>query len=124
MSAATKKYRLLFTKYCTFHLVPSRAPTNVRVRNHGLNEFLVRWDPLPIQYANGRILGYNVHYKSLQYYYNSETIVRFNNTDLPQAILSNLRTGERYQFSVAAFTAVGTGPRSSLVYETKGKFNI
>ncbi|XP_073248869.1 uncharacterized protein [Porites lutea] len=99
--------------------VPSRAPTNVRVENHGLNEFLVRWDPLAIQYANGRLLGYNVYYKSIQYYY-SDSVVRVNNTDIPRAILPNVRTGERYQISVAAFTVVGTGPRSSLVYETKG----
>ena len=112
----------LILKYSTFHLVPSRPPTNVRVENHGLNEFLVRWDPLPIQYANGRVLGYNVYYKSLQYYYYSDTIVRVNNTDIPRVILPDVRIGERYQISVAAFTAAGTGPRSSLVYETKGKY--
>ena len=104
-----------------FYLVPSHAPTNVRVENHGLNEFLVIWDVLPIQYANGRLLGYNVYYRSRQYYYYSDTIVRVNSTNLPQAILLNVQVGERYQISVAAFTSVATGPRSPLLYVTKGK---
>ncbi|KAM7428099.1 hypothetical protein ABFA07_020874 [Porites harrisoni] len=100
--------------------VPSRAPTNVSVVSQGLNELLVSWYPVPSQYANGRILGYNVYYKRTQYYYYSDTIVRVNNTNLAQAILPNIQTGERYQISVAAFTSVGTGPRSSFVYVTKG----
>ena len=79
------------------------------------------WDVLPVQYANGRLLGYNVYYRSRQYYYYSDTIVRVNNTNLPQAILLNVQVGESYQISVAAFTSVGTGPRSPLLYVTKGK---
>ena len=83
---------------------------------------MVSWYPVPSQYANGRILGYNVYYKRTQYYYYySDTIVKVNNTNLAQAILPNIQTGERYQISVAAFTSVGTGPRASLVYVTKGK---
>ena len=112
---------ILSSKHFTFLAVPSRAPTKVSVVNHGLNELLVRWDPLPTQYANGRILGYNVYYKKTQYYYYSDTIARINNTKLPKVVLPNIQTGERYQISVAAFTSVGTGPRSSLVYVTKGK---
>ena len=116
-------YIILSSKHFTFLAVPSRAPTKVSVVNHGLNELLVRWDPLTTQYANGRILGYNVYYKRTQYYYYSDTIVRINDTKLPKAVLPNIQTGERYQISVAAFTSVGTGPRSSLVYVTKGKKN-
>ena len=89
--------------------------------SQGLNELLVSWYPVPPQYANGRILGYNVYYKRTQYYYYSDTIARINNTKLPKVVLPNIQTGERYQISVAAFTSVGTGPRSSLVYVTKGK---
>ena len=120
-------YMLVSTKKAlntsSFLIVPSRAPTNVSVVSQGLNELLVSWYPVPSQYANGRILGYNVYYKRTQYYYYSDTIARINNTKLPKVVLPNIQTGERYQISVAAFTSVGTGPRSSLVYVTKGKKN-
>ena len=105
-----------------FFLVPSRAPTNARVENYGLNELLVKWDPIPPQYANGRLLGYKVYYKRVYYYfYYPERIVIVNNTNTPSAILPNIQIGKRYQISVAACTSAGLGPRSSLIYITKGK---
>ncbi|CAH3116621.1 unnamed protein product [Porites lobata] len=101
---------------------PSRAPTNITVENYGLNEFLVKWNPLPIQEANGRILGYNVYYKTFKqlYYSFPDNISRINNTNMPRVILQNIRTGVTYIISVAAFTSVGTGPRSYPVYKEKG----
>lgn len=87
-----------------------------------MNEFLVIWDPLPFQYANGRILGYNVYYKSRTHYFSSQKIARINDTNMPRAILPNIATGDYYQISVAAFSSVGTGPRSYHVYKKKGKY--
>lgn len=84
-----------------------------------MNEFLVIWDPLPFQYANGRILGYNVYYK---HYFSSEKIVRINDANMPRAILPNIPPGDYYQISVTAFSSVGTGPRSYRVYKEKGKY--
>ncbi|XP_022786238.1 uncharacterized protein LOC111326491 isoform X2 [Stylophora pistillata] len=100
--------------------VPSRAPSNVRAASHGLNEFLVEWDPLPHQYANGRLLGYKVYYKDADYYYSSEISVNTSNADESQAVLSGVQTGRRYKISVVAFTSKGEGPRSPDFYETKG----
>ena len=117
-------YSIPLSRYSTSHLVPSRAPTNITVENHGLNEFLVKWNPLPIQEANGRILGYNVYYKTFKqlYYSFPDNISRINNTNMPRVILPNIRTGVTYIISVAAFTSVGTGPRSYPVYKEKGKY--
>ena len=117
-------FSIPLSRYSTSHLVPSRAPTNITVENHGLNEFLVKWNPLPIQGANGRILGYNVYYKTFKqlYYSFPDNISRINNTNMPRVILPNIRTGVTYIISVAAFTSVGTGPRSYPVYKEKGKY--
>lgn len=87
-----------------------------------MNEFLVIWDPLPFQYANGRILGYNVYYKSLTHYYSSSEKIARINENMPRAILPNIPTGDNYKISVAAFSSVGTGPRSYHVYKRKGKY--
>ena len=104
-------------------LVPSRAPTNVQATNHGLNEFLVQWDPVPVRSINGRLLGYRVHFKDTQYYY-SQKAVNTSNPDESHVILAGIQTGKRYQISVAAFTSKGQGPRSSYIYITKGKCHL
>ena len=41
---------------------------------------------------------------------------------MPRAILPNIPTGYYYKISVAAFSSVGTGPRSYHVYKEKGKY--
>ena len=105
-------------------LVPSRAPTNVQATNHGLNEFLVQWDPVPVRYINGRLLGYRVYFKDTQNYYSQEKDVSTNNPGESHVILAGIQTGKRYQISVAAFTSKGQGPRSSYLYITKGKCHL
>lgn len=104
-----------------YFAVPSRAPSNVRAASHGLNELLIRWEPLPHQYANGRLLGYKVYYKNTDYYYSSEISVNTSNADETQAVLGGVQTGSRYKISVVAFTSKGEGPRSPDLYLTKGK---
>ena len=106
-----------------FFLVPSQAPTNVKVENHGLDEFLVQWDPVPQEYINGRLLGYKVYYRITGYYY-TERVVNTNNSDVTQVILPNIQIGQRYQISAAAFTSRGQGPRSSYIYSTKGVYTF
>ena len=101
--------------------VPSRAPSNVSAASHGLNELLVKWDPLPHQYANGRLLGYKVYYKNADYYYSSEISVHTSNAEETQVVLGGVQTGSRYKISVVAFTSKGEGPRSQDLYLTKGK---
>ena len=102
--------------------VPSRAPSNVRAANQGLNELLVEWDPLPHLYANGRLLGYKVYYKDVSNYYSREIAVNTSNPDESHVILVSVQTGHRYKISAVAFTSKGEGPRSPDLYVTKGKW--
>ncbi|PFX28263.1 Transmembrane protease serine 5 [Stylophora pistillata] len=104
-----------------YFTVPSRAPSNVRAASHGLNEFLVEWDPLPHKYANGRLLGYKVYYKDTNYYYWSEKSVITSNADESQVVLGGVQTGRRYKIAVIAFTSKGEGPRSPDLYVTKAE---
>lgn len=104
-----------------YFAVPSRAPSKVRAASHGFNELLVEWDPLPHQYANGRLLGYKVYYKDTDYYYWSEKSVNTSNADESQVVLGGVQTGRRYKIAVIAFTSKGEGPRSPDLYVTKGK---
>ncbi|XP_078349649.1 uncharacterized protein LOC144634540 isoform X2 [Oculina patagonica] len=104
----------------TLEGVPSRAPLNVRATDHGLNELLVEWDPLPVQYINGRLLGYRVYYKDMDYYKPLEKTDITINPEESHLTLFNIRTDKRYQISVAALTSEGEGPKSASFYITKG----
>ncbi|XP_068712588.1 uncharacterized protein [Montipora foliosa] len=112
---------------------PSRAPTNVRVRNFQPNEILVLWDAVKPQYTNGQIQGYTVHYRNYDYYYyyyyyygDNAKNVTINDPNVFQMVLRGLNGGRKYQIAVSAFTSVGEGPRSpwiSFVVGCGGNFN-
>ena len=60
----------------------------------------VQWDPLPQQYANGRILGYRIYY-----YEYSSYLQKTVNTSIPDVnmvTLIGLMSGQRYYITVAA----------------------
>ena len=107
-----------------YDLVPSRAPTNVRVRNRGLHKLLVEWDPLPQQYTNGLLLGYRVYYKDTVHLYASNRTVNTSSPHISHVVLDNIRTDQRYQISVAGFTSKGPGPKSPAVYITNGVYPL
>ncbi|XP_068757444.1 uncharacterized protein [Montipora capricornis] len=78
---------------------PSRAPTNVRVRNFQPNEILVLWDAVKPQYTNGQIQGYTVHYRDYYYYYyyyyygDHAKNVTINDPNVFQMVLRGLNGG-------------------------------
>ena len=96
--------------------MPSIAPSNVRVFNLQLGELKVRWDPIPPQAANGRLLGYRVSYME------SYWIKYVNTTNLNtyMVVLRGLKLTQGYRISVAAFTSKGVGPQSPWIYITTG----
>ena len=81
----------------------------------------MQWDPLPQQYANGRLLGYTVYYYEYYNWYLREVV----NTSSPyvnMVTLRGLKSATRYYVAVAAFTSKGAGPQSSWLYITTGNF--
>ena len=99
---------------CLFS-VPSRGPSNLRLSNLQTGEVKVQWDPLPQQYANGRILGYSIdvyEYDHYYYYYtNYIKTVYSNSSSVHMVIVRGLKASQRYRISVAAFTSKGVGPQ-------------
>ena len=100
-------------------LVPSRAPSTVTVSNLRFDQVKVQWDPLPQQFANGRLLGYTVYYYE---YYNSyvRKSVSMSSPYANMVTLRGLKAASRYQIAVAAFTSKGAGPQSYWRYITTG----
>ncbi|KAL9986065.1 hypothetical protein ACROYT_G000134 [Oculina patagonica] len=99
--------------------VPSRAPNDVRVTSFEFtSDLLVEWDPLPQDYANGKILGYTIYYKDS---FSSHKRVNTSSRYSTQFTLRGLKPAYDYQVAVAAFTSNGEGPLSEFTgYTTTG----
>ena len=102
-----------------FFLVPSSAPSNIRLSNLQFTKIKVQWNPLSQQYANGRLLGYRVYFREYKwkysYNYHSDYAksVNTSSANVTMVILRDLRQASRYEIAVSAFTSKGKGPRSS-----------
>ena len=84
----------------------------------------VQWDPLPQQYANGRLLGYSIYIYEDDYYVNYIKTVNSNSSGVHMVIVKGLKAAQRYRISVAAFTSKGVGPQSYYGYITTGELLV
>ena len=114
-----------------FLLVPSTAPSNIRLSNLEETEVKVQWNPLSQHHARGRLLGYRVYHREYRtsryyyyyYYYYDPYLGKSVNTssaDVTMVILTDLKEARAYQIAVAAFTSKGEGPRSNWMYIMTG----
>ena len=105
---------LIFTtiNHLVLVLVPSREPSYIRVTNVRFDQVKVKWNPLPQQFANGRLLGYTIYYYEL---YNRQLrkSVSISNPYANMVILRGLKASTSYQIAVAAFTSKGAGTQSN-----------
>ena len=116
-----QKSTLIFTtiNHLVFVLVPSRAPSYIRMTNVTFNQVKVQWDPLPQQFANGRLLGYTIYYH--EYYYpHTKKSLKTRSPYVNMVILRGLKAATRYRIAVAAFTSKGVGTQSYSQYITTG----
>ncbi len=104
--------------------VPSRAPNGVRVLSIGFtSDLLVEWDPLPQDYANGKLLGYTIYYIELNHYGGQIKSVNTSAHYPTQFTLKGLTPANEYLVAVAAFTSQGAGPLSFFVHAITGTFS-
>ena len=96
-------------------LVPGRAPSNVSISDVRSTQLTVSWSPVALEYHNGRLLGYKVHFYQFANYYllPNASVVTINSPNTTRVTLTGLYPGQRYIIYVTAFTSKGEGPRSS-----------
>ena len=96
-------------------LVPSSAPSYVQLSNLQFTKVKVQWNPLSQQYANGRLLGYEVQVFCSEsiYHSNYEKSVNTSSANVTLVILRDLGQASRCGITVSAFTSKGKGPPSS-----------
>ena len=117
-----QKTALIFTtiNHLVFVLVPSRAPSYIRMTKVRFDQVKVEWDPLPQQFANGRLLGYTVYFYEYYNWYKLTKSVSTSGPFVNMVILTGLKAATRYQIAVAAFTSKGAGTQSYWQHITTG----
>ncbi|CAH3183367.1 unnamed protein product [Porites lobata] len=80
----------------------------------------VEWNPLPQQFANGRLLGYTVYFYEYYNWYKLTKSVSTSGPFVNMVILRGLKAATRYQIAVAAFTSKGAGTQSYWQHITTG----
>lgn len=97
-----------------FFLVPDRPPTDITAFSVGTDVVGITWNPVSLEYANGKVLGYRVLYND-----GNETSRANSNVTPPEVThseIKGLRPNTNYSFHVLAFTAKGDGPVSATFF--------
>ena len=94
-------------------IVPDRPPTNISTHSLGTDEIEVSWNPVPSEYTNGKVLGYNVFYNEVDDLSsaNSSLVLQEKHSKI-----NRLKPNTNYSFQVLAFTAKGNGPKSKAYF--------
>jgi len=94
-------------------LVPTHAPVNVTAAAVTSSSILVRWQAIPQEDRNGKLLGYVVFYRR----HNTR---RWKTTELKNPLIfqyhmNGLSRGDSYVIAVAGYTKIGVGKKSDSV---------
>lgn len=76
---------------------------------------MVSWHPPPADSRNGIITGYKLFYR--QKGSTDSPLMLVNDRPELIKVVTRLKKNTEYEFKVLAFTSVGDGPNSSVVFE-------
>lgn len=111
--ASPKKYTYFYYNESPVFDFSSQQGSNAR-----FNQIKVQWDPLPHQYANGRLRGNTIYYQESYYSYLRKSAVSTSNPYVNMVILRGLKAATRYQIAVGAFRSKGAGTQPYWQYIT------
>ena len=89
------------------------------MHNLSSNSFLLTWDPVLQEFANGRIQGYRVRVWELRLWIASakQNVTTVGNT-VTSALIGGLKADTRYIVHVSAFTSAGEGNNNQIYVAT------
>ena len=118
----------LFVILCFFFLTvaPSAAPANLTGVFASSTSLNITWSLPPVEDRNGEILGYSLSYFQVTMDFSVGTPSEEPVINDTMFLISGLEIYTEYNVSVAAFTAVGTGPFASVIARTdsSGEFDF
>lgn len=93
-------------------IAPSIGPANVLLTRLTDTSINVTWTPLTLSQARGQVIFYQVTYEPVD---GADNPVSFNvSGSTSSALLNNLRASSKYRVIVAAITAIGIGPATTV----------
>ncbi|KXJ10728.1 Receptor-type tyrosine-protein phosphatase S [Exaiptasia diaphana] len=106
----------LIAFYYVIKLVPDIAPQGIEVTEQNKTTFIIAWQPLPRNKANGNIIKYKVVW-ALRHIGRAKRMAvgdTFTGTTKgTQFVLNGLRLCAKYEVRVAAATKIGLGPNAT-----------
>ena len=92
--------------------VPSKPPQTVSGQNTSSTSLNISWNPVPVGFVHGILLGYRVMYKISS----RKDNYFVNTTTLKQTIeLEKLKKFTKYNIIVLAYTRIGNGQTSPVL---------
>jgi hypothetical protein len=95
--------------------VPDAPPTEIEISQNTTNSVSVCWLPPSEESWNGKLIGCRVHYLTQAGNIVRSVSVNFTNSGITCAHVTDLETGEVFDFSVQCYNSAGAGPSSDTV---------
>ena len=105
--------------YQPFLPVPSGPPSNTIGTALNSTHVSLSWDPPSPDQINGVIIGYNINFTELETGVVSHLIL-----EQTEAVIGPLHPHYTYNFTIVAFTLVGSGPTTYVIVQTNEDGNI
>ena len=93
-----------------YFVVPSAAPTDLRVTDKDSSSVSLSWKPPPAEHHNGQLIGYTVEVKDV----NGVSQQSSKQSDSTFAKIDGLNSDTEYKFYVSARTEAGSGPAATV----------
>ena len=92
-----------------YFVVPSAAPTDLRVTDKDSSSVSLSWKPPPADHHNGQLIGYTVEIEGV-----SQQPSKQSDSTSESAKIDGLKSDTEYVFHVSARTAAGSGPAATI----------
>lgn len=92
-------------------IAPSSSPVNINARSEISNGVILEWSPPPLTERNGIIVGYNITIEDT-----TSNIMTILHSSALNVTITSLDPYTMYQYSIAAYTVIGLGPYSTLLF--------
>ena len=104
--------------FATPNVEPDLPPSNITANVDSSTAIRVTWERVPLDTENGIITQYEIEFNQTTFNEISMSNVTNVSSSTFEVVLSGLEEYVNYSIRVRAYTSVGPGPYSDVIYET------